>query len=33
MQIKKYPNLAAVPTGAWQAGAWGDKLYGLRFNS
>ncbi len=27
--IKKYPNLAAIPTGAWQAGAWGDKLYGI----
>ncbi|MET8144582.1 hypothetical protein ABZU32_30115 [Sphaerisporangium sp. NPDC005288] len=28
-KIKKYPNLAALPTGAWQAGAWGDKLYGI----
>jgi putative aldouronate transport system substrate-binding protein len=28
-KIKKYPNLAAIPTGAWQAGAWGDKLYGI----
>jgi putative aldouronate transport system substrate-binding protein len=27
--IKKYPNLAAIPTGAWQAGAWGDKIYGI----
>ncbi|MFD0560829.1 ABC transporter substrate-binding protein [Kitasatospora saccharophila] len=27
--IKKYPNLAAIPTGAWQAGIWGDKLYGI----
>ncbi|ONI80771.1 hypothetical protein ALI22I_46950 [Saccharothrix sp. ALI-22-I] len=27
--IKKYPNLAALPTGAWQSGAWGDKLYGI----
>ncbi|PYC79727.1 Tat pathway signal sequence domain protein [Streptomyces tateyamensis] len=27
--IKKYPNLAALPTGAWQAGVWGDKLYGI----
>src|SRR5262249_37167486 len=27
--IKKYPNLAALPTGAWRAGAWGDKLYGI----
>ena len=22
-------NLAALPTGAWQIGAWGDKLYGI----
>ncbi len=28
-KVKKYPNLAAIPTGAWQAGAWGDKLYGI----
>jgi putative aldouronate transport system substrate-binding protein len=28
-KIKKYPNLAALPTGAWKAGAWGDKLYGI----
>lgn len=28
-KIKKYPNLAALPTGAWRAGAWGDKLYGI----
>jgi len=28
-KIKKYPNLAAIPTGAWRAGAWGDKLYGI----
>lgn len=27
--IKKYPNLAAIPTAAWRAGAWGDKLYGI----
>jgi len=27
--IKKYPNLAAIPTGAWQNGVWGDKLYGI----
>ncbi|MET9633832.1 hypothetical protein ABZX92_40880 [Lentzea sp. NPDC006480] len=27
--IKKYPNLAALPTAAWRAGAWGDKLYGI----
>lgn len=28
-KIKKYPNLAAQPTGAWQAGIWEDKLYGI----
>ncbi|WP_182876428.1 extracellular solute-binding protein [Microbispora sp. H10670] len=28
-KIKKYPNLAAIPTGAWQTGAWGDRLYGI----
>ncbi|MFD7982324.1 ABC transporter substrate-binding protein [Kitasatospora indigofera] len=28
-KIKEYPNLAALPTGAWQAGVWGDKLYGI----
>ncbi|MEU9044829.1 MULTISPECIES: Tat pathway signal sequence domain protein [unclassified Kitasatospora] len=27
--VKKYPNLAALPTGAWQTGVWGDKLYGI----
>jgi putative aldouronate transport system substrate-binding protein len=27
--IKKYHNLAAIPSGAWQAGAWGNKLYGI----
>jgi putative aldouronate transport system substrate-binding protein len=27
--IKKYHNLAAIPAGAWQAGAWGNKLYGI----
>lgn len=27
--VKKYPNLAAIPTGAWQAGAWEGKLYGI----
>jgi putative aldouronate transport system substrate-binding protein len=27
--IKKYPNLAAIPTGAWRAAVWGDKLYGI----
>ncbi|MER5180958.1 extracellular solute-binding protein [Streptomyces sp. NPDC002896] len=28
-KIKKYPNLAALPTGAWQGGVWQDKLYGI----
>ncbi|MER7482540.1 Tat pathway signal sequence domain protein [Streptomyces sp. NPDC126510] len=28
-KIKKYPNLAAIPTGAWRTGAWGNKLYGI----
>jgi putative aldouronate transport system substrate-binding protein len=27
--ITKYPNLAAQPTGGWQAGAWQGKLYGI----
>jgi putative aldouronate transport system substrate-binding protein len=27
--VKAYPNLAAIPTSGWQAGAWGDKLYGI----
>lgn len=27
--IKKYPNLAAIPSGAWQAGAWDNKIYGI----
>lgn len=27
--VKKYPNLAAIPTGGWQCGIWGDKLYGI----
>lgn len=27
--VKKYPNLAAIPTGAWQVGVFGDKLYGI----
>jgi putative aldouronate transport system substrate-binding protein len=28
-KVKQYPNLAAQPTGAWQAGMWQDKLYGI----
>jgi putative aldouronate transport system substrate-binding protein len=27
--IRKYPNLAAIPTGGWQATAWEDKIYGF----
>ncbi len=27
--IKKYSNLAAVPTGAWQAAVWNNKIYGI----
>ena len=27
--IRKYPNLAAIPTGGWQASAWEDKIYGF----
>ncbi len=28
-KIKQYPNLAAIPTGAWIDGAWEDKIYGI----
>lgn len=28
-KIKDYPNLAAIPKGAWQAAVFGGKLYGL----
>ncbi|MFD0327886.1 ABC transporter substrate-binding protein [Streptacidiphilus monticola] len=28
-KIKQYPNLAALPTGAWQAAMWEDKIYGI----
>jgi ABC-type glycerol-3-phosphate transport system substrate-binding protein len=28
-KVKDYPNLANIPTGAWQAGVWNGKLYGL----
>ncbi|MEV6006957.1 Tat pathway signal sequence domain protein [Streptomyces sp. NPDC051976] len=28
-KIKKYPNLAALPTAAWEIGAWENKLYGI----
>lgn len=27
--IEKYPNLANIPTAAWQSGIWEGKLYGL----
>ncbi len=27
--IEKYPNLANIPTAAWQFGVWNGKLYGL----
>lgn len=27
--VKKYPNLAAIPTAAWEAGRFNGKLYGL----
>lgn len=27
--IRRYPNLAAVPAGGWESGAWEGKLYGL----
>ncbi|MEY9965898.1 ABC-type glycerol-3-phosphate transport system substrate-binding protein [Streptacidiphilus sp. MAP12-16] len=28
-KVKQYPNLAAITTGAWQAGVWDNKLYGI----
>lgn len=28
-KVKAYPNLANIPSGAWQAGVWNGKLYGL----
>jgi putative aldouronate transport system substrate-binding protein len=27
--VKKYNNLAALPTGAWQAAVWNNKIYGI----
>jgi putative aldouronate transport system substrate-binding protein len=27
--VKKYPHLAAIPSGGWQAGAWQNRLYGI----
>ncbi|EPH42005.1 hypothetical protein STRAU_4892 [Streptomyces aurantiacus JA 4570] len=28
-KVKKYPNLAAIPTGAWQRSVFGGRLRGL----
>ena len=28
-KITKWPNLAAIPTGGWQAGAWQNRLYAI----
>jgi putative aldouronate transport system substrate-binding protein len=28
-KVKRYPNLAAIFPGAWQAGIWNDKIYGI----
>jgi putative aldouronate transport system substrate-binding protein len=28
-KVLAYPNLAAIPTTAWTAGAWNNKLYGI----
>jgi putative aldouronate transport system substrate-binding protein len=28
-KILTYPNLAAIPTSAWTAGAWNNKIYGI----
>ena len=28
-KIAAYPNLAAIPSGGWQAGAWQNRLYGI----
>ena len=28
-KVKEYPNLAAIPSSAWQACIWNSKLYGL----
>jgi len=27
--VNDYPNLAAIPTGGWQASVWNNKLYGI----
>ncbi|QDP96135.1 sugar ABC transporter substrate-binding protein [Microlunatus elymi] len=31
--VTKYPNLANIPTDAWKACVWNDKLYGLPYPS
>ncbi|WP_097257024.1 extracellular solute-binding protein [Streptomyces sp. Ag109_G2-15] len=28
-KVKEYPNLAAIPSSGWMAGAWENKLYGI----
>jgi putative aldouronate transport system substrate-binding protein len=28
-KVLDYPNLAAIPSGGWQAGVWNGKLYGI----
>jgi len=28
-KVKKYPNLAAIPSGGWQAGTWQNRMYGI----
>jgi len=28
-KVLEYPNLAAIPTGGWQAAVWNGKLYGI----
>lgn len=31
--ILEYPNLAALPSGAWQCGIWNNRLYGIPTNA
>jgi len=31
--VLEYPNLAAIPSGGWQCGVWGDRLYGIPSNT
>lgn len=28
-KVRKYPHLAAIPSGGWQAGVWQNKLHGI----